>query len=101
MDGRWKLFCWQKHRNSLYTNNNYDAAHTYTGTTAQQQLSSGNNKFITIQTDYTNPLTKTTKLDAGLRAQINKIVKHYGIREPVWNRIYKAARAKHQLSQYK
>lgn len=59
--------------NSLYTNNNFDENHNYTYTNAQQQLSSGNNKFFTIQTDYVNPITKTTKLEAGLRAQINKL----------------------------
>ena len=53
---------------SFYTNKNSDT------TTLQQQLSEGNNKFFTIQTDYVNPLTKTTKLEAGLRAQINKLV---------------------------
>ena len=38
----------------------------------QQQLSDGKNSFVTIQSDYTNPITKNLKLEAGLRAQINK-----------------------------
>jgi outer membrane receptor protein involved in Fe transport len=58
---------------ALYTNNNYDANGNYIGSLTQQQLSNGNNQFLTLQTDYTNPLTKKTKLEAGLRAQINKI----------------------------
>ncbi len=58
---------------SLYTDNYYDADGNFSGTALQQQLSNGNNKFLTIQTDYTNPLTKNTKLEAGLRAQINKL----------------------------
>ena len=59
--------------NTYYANKNYDAAGNFTGNFNQQQLSTGNNKFFTMQTDYTNPLTKNTKLEAGLRAQINKL----------------------------
>ncbi|MEP6465331.1 MAG: outer membrane beta-barrel protein, partial [Parafilimonas sp.] len=66
-------FAGKNNGNSVYTNNNYDADHNYTNTTAQQQISNGNNKFFTIQTDYTNPITKTTKLEAGLRLQTNKL----------------------------
>ena len=36
-------------------------------------LSNGNNKFFTVQTDYTNPISEKTKLEAGLRAQMNEI----------------------------
>ncbi len=59
--------------NSLYTNEYYDQSGTYTGNFIQQQIAGGTNKFLTVQTDYTNPLTKNTKLEAGLRAQINKL----------------------------
>ena len=59
--------------NTYYANSNYDAAGNFTGHFDQQQLSSGDNKFFTMQTDYTNPLTKNTKLEAGLRVQINKL----------------------------
>jgi outer membrane receptor protein involved in Fe transport len=59
--------------NTNYANKNYDADGNFTGNFNQQQLSTGNNKFFTIQTDYTNPLTKNTKLETGLRAQINKL----------------------------
>ena len=36
----------------------------------EQQLSTGSNQFLTLQSDYVNPLTKKTKLEAGVRAQI-------------------------------
>jgi ferric enterobactin receptor len=59
--------------NQNYYSTSYDVTGTTIGTSTQQQLSSGNNQFLTVQTDYTNPLTKNTKLETGLRAQINKI----------------------------
>ncbi|MEJ7627243.1 MAG: outer membrane beta-barrel family protein [Ferruginibacter sp.] len=33
----------------------------------QKTLSAGNTNFLTVQTDYVNPLTKTSKLEMGLR----------------------------------
>lgn len=36
----------------------------------QQSLSNGSNKFFTIQADYENPLTETTKFEAGVRAAV-------------------------------
>ena len=68
------LFSGKNNANSLYTTNYYNNAGTFSGTELQKQLSSGNNKFFTIQTDYINPLTQKTKLEAGLRAQIRKLV---------------------------
>jgi outer membrane receptor protein involved in Fe transport len=58
---------------ALYTTNYYDANGNYTGDFVQQQLSNGNNQFFTVQTDYTNPLSEKTKLETGLRMQINEI----------------------------
>jgi len=55
------------------TSNTYDANGNFIGASNQHQVSEGNNKFITIQTDYANPITKNLKLETGLRAQINKI----------------------------
>ncbi len=55
-----------------YLNNNYDENGNFLGSSTQEQLSDGSNQFLTIQTDYANPLTKNTKLEAGLRAQMNK-----------------------------
>ena len=58
---------------ALYTTNYYDAIGNHTGNSVQQQLSNGNNQFFTVQTDYTNPLSQKTKLETGLRMQINEI----------------------------
>lgn len=38
----------------------------------QKVLNNGNNQFLTVQTDYTNPITSKTKLETGLRAQMRK-----------------------------
>ncbi|PUZ24589.1 Outer membrane receptor proteins, mostly Fe transport [Chitinophaga costaii] len=56
--------------NADYNTNYYDASHTLDGTQLQQQIGTGKNKFLTIQTDYVKPFTAKTKLEAGLRAQI-------------------------------
>ncbi|HEY2726088.1 MAG TPA: TonB-dependent receptor, partial [Parafilimonas sp.] len=55
-----------------YLSNSYDVNGNFIGSSTQQQLSNGTNQFLTVQTDYTNPLTKNTKLEAGLRAQLTK-----------------------------
>jgi hypothetical protein len=57
--------------NSMYTTNYYDGS-AITGTQLQQVISSGGNRFITIQTDYVKPITDKTKLETGLRAQMNR-----------------------------
>lgn len=58
--------------NSMYTTNYYKGS-IVTGSQLQQVISSGGNKFLTLQTDYVKPITDKTKLETGLRAQINKI----------------------------
>lgn len=61
--------------NSMYTTNYYDGSNSnsnITGTQLQQVISSGGNKFITVQTDYVKPITDKTKLETGLRAQMNR-----------------------------
>jgi len=58
--------------NSMYTTNYYNGDNV-SGSQLQQVISSGGNKFLTLQTDYVKPITDKTKLEAGLRAQINKI----------------------------
>jgi ferric enterobactin receptor len=57
----------------FYINDNYDANGNFISSSTQQQISEGNNRFFTVQTDYANPISKKTKLEAGLRAQINKV----------------------------
>ena len=59
---------------SFYSTNYFDKAGNNTGTQLQQVISSGKNRFLTLQTDYTKPFSTTTKLEAGLRAQLNRIV---------------------------
>lgn len=58
--------------NSLYTTKYYTGAGSYQYTSLQQQLSTGTNQFLTLQTDFVNPITPKTKLEAGLRAQMRK-----------------------------
>lgn len=58
--------------NSFYSTDTYNADNTFLYNTTQQQISDGTNSFLTIQSDYTNPITKNLKLEAGLRAQITK-----------------------------
>lgn len=55
--------------NSLYTTNYYKAG-IINGNRLQQIVSDGTNSFLTLQTDFTNPITAKTKLETGLRAQI-------------------------------
>ncbi len=59
--------------NSLYTTNYFTNNNAYTGSLLQQQLSDGGVKFLTLQTDYINPLSKNTKLEAGLRTQFHNL----------------------------
>jgi outer membrane receptor protein involved in Fe transport len=67
------MFSGRNDGNSLYTTNSYLNDGTFTGQSVQQQLSEGTNKFYTFQSDYVNPITKKIKLEAGVRAQINKL----------------------------
>ncbi len=57
---------------AFYTTNYYDQS-IIKGTQLQKVISDGNNKFLTIQTDYVKPLTAVSKIETGLRAQINSI----------------------------
>lgn len=57
--------------NSLYTTNYLQGYKgLITGTDFQKVLSEGSNRFITLQTDYTKPLSSKSKLEAGLRASL-------------------------------
>lgn len=59
--------------NSLYVTNYYANANgSKTGDYQQQLISSGTNRFMTIQTDYVKPF-KNIKLETGLRAQLRKL----------------------------
>ncbi len=59
--------------NSLYVTNFFANANgSKTGDYQQQLISSGTNRFMTIQTDYVKPF-KNIKLETGLRAQLRKL----------------------------
>jgi ferric enterobactin receptor len=63
------------HTSALYTTNYFTGqpgTPVYT-TTQQQTLATADPAFFTVQTDYTNPLTPKTKLEAGLRASIQRL----------------------------
>jgi ferric enterobactin receptor len=61
--------------NSLYLSDYYaEPGGSILGTEQQKTLGQGNNQFRTIQTDYVNPLTDKTKLEAGLRVNSQSLV---------------------------
>ena len=57
------------HYIALYTTDYYTAqpGSPVDFTTQQQTLATAAPAFFTVQTDYTDPLSKNTKLEAGLR----------------------------------
>ncbi|HVZ57151.1 MAG TPA: outer membrane beta-barrel protein, partial [Chitinophagaceae bacterium] len=59
--------------NAFFTTDYYNPGGGIDGTQYQKTVSTGNNKFLTIQTDYTKPFNDNTKLEAGLRAQTNRL----------------------------
>jgi ferric enterobactin receptor len=63
------------HTSALYTTNYYMGlpGTPITATTLEQTLGTADPAFYTVQTDYTNPLGKKSKLEAGLRASIQKL----------------------------
>src|SRR5579871_249047 len=69
------FFSGKNSNNSLYTTNYYDngIGSNIDGTTFQRTLGSGNNQFMTIQTDYVKPFSSKTKLETGLRASMQKL----------------------------
>ncbi len=59
--------------NSIYNTNYFSDDNINTSNLLQQQLSDGKIRFLTLQTDYVNPLSKNSKLEAGLRAQFHNL----------------------------
>lgn len=57
---------------AFYTTDSMNSQKIKYATENQKVLNSGKNQFLTVQTDYTNPITSKTKLETGLRAQIRK-----------------------------
>src|SRR5437588_13111616 len=54
-----------KNTGNSYTETDYSNKETE----LQNSISTGNNKFFTVQTDYVNPINDKSKIEAGLRAQ--------------------------------
>ncbi|MEI8074461.1 MAG: outer membrane beta-barrel protein, partial [Bacteroidota bacterium] len=67
------IFSGKNNSLSQYTTNYYTNKDLLTGARVQKQVADGTNQFTTLQTDYVNPLTKKTKLEAGLRMQLRKL----------------------------
>ncbi|PVD52435.1 TonB-dependent receptor [Terrimonas sp.] len=65
------MFNGKNEGDGLYTTNYYNSDKTIAGTQIQQNLGDGKMGFMTIQTDYVRPFAGATKLETGLRAQIN------------------------------
>jgi ferric enterobactin receptor len=63
------------HTTALYTTDYYEGqpGSPVVATTRQQTLGTAAPAFYTVQTDYTNPLSAKTKLEAGLRASIQEL----------------------------
>ncbi|MFT3747338.1 MAG: TonB-dependent receptor [Agriterribacter sp.] len=66
------MFNGKNEGNGLYTTNYYNSDKTIAGTQIQKNLGDGKMGFMTIQTDYVRPFAGSTKLETGLRMQINK-----------------------------
>ncbi|MBS1936027.1 MAG: TonB-dependent receptor family protein, partial [Bacteroidetes bacterium] len=64
-------FSGKNDNNSLYITHYFSngAGSTIDAVGQQKTIGDGNNKFLTLQTDYVNPISSKTKLEAGLRIQ--------------------------------
>lgn len=71
MDGN--FFQGKNNSDAMYTTNYYSGS-AITGSQLQQVIGSGRNRFLTVQTDYVKPINDKTKLETGLRAQMNRII---------------------------
>lgn len=59
---------------AFYTTDSLNGSKDIFYTEEQRNVSMGTNKFLTAQTDYVNPLSAKTKLETGLRVQVNRLV---------------------------
>ena len=67
------IFSGKNNSLSQFTTNYYSNKDMLMGNRVQKQVADGTNQFTTLQTDYVNPITKKTKLEAGLRMQLRKL----------------------------
>jgi len=77
-------------KNESLITTNYLNNNVVTGTQIQKNAGDGNNKFITIQTDYVKPIKNEGTIEMGLRAQINELAnKNDNTLKAVGSDIYK------------
>lgn len=64
----------RNNNNNLIGTNYYSVPQNQlTGNYNQRQITDGNNSFLVIQTDYSNPINDKSKLEAGLRTAIRNV----------------------------
>jgi outer membrane receptor protein involved in Fe transport len=64
-------FSGKNNGSAFYNTNLYQTpGGTYKGNIQQQIMGDGSNSFLTMQSDYVNPLGETGKLEAGVRVQL-------------------------------
>jgi outer membrane receptor protein involved in Fe transport len=77
-------------KNEALITTNYLNNNAITGSQIQKNAGEGNNKFITIQTDYVKPIKNEGTIEMGLRAQINELAnKNDNTLKAVGSDIYK------------
>ncbi|MBC7849966.1 MAG: outer membrane beta-barrel protein [Chitinophagaceae bacterium] len=60
--------------NSFYNTDYYAYSNgSKTGNLLQKMMNNGTNRFLTVQTDYVLPIKTTSKIEAGLRAQLRTL----------------------------
>ncbi|MFY7829303.1 MAG: TonB-dependent receptor domain-containing protein [Flectobacillus sp.] len=57
--------------NAVYSTNYFNAQNAITGNQIQKNIGEGNNKVLTVQTDYVKPLKGKITLETGAKIQIN------------------------------
>ncbi len=62
-----------KNSNDAWYTTNYGSG----GTQMQRVVGNGTNEFLTLQTDYTKPISSKTKLETGLRAQLRSLTNNF------------------------
>lgn len=62
--------------NAFNLTDSLNSARTQYSTEDQNIISSGSNKFVTLQTDFTTPLKGKSKLEAGVRANLRNLVNY-------------------------
>ena len=60
--------------NALYVTDSLNSSHSIYSTEDQNIISSGDNKFFTIQSDFTTPLKGKSKFEAGVRANLRSLI---------------------------